>query len=136
MIWMHATKLAISHSPDLLYTNRTFATITVDGSAANLVEGDLVLRLKLKGHHKLESPWEGPYIIHEIIGGAYYRLRDPDTGGVYKNPWNVALLRKFYAYEILLYNKAIQPYSVLTIYAIRPSATINKEIFSPHDFHR
>ena len=60
-------------------------------------EGDLVLRLKQAGHHKLESPWEGPYIIHEAIRGGSYHLRDPDTGGVYKNPWNVALLRKFYA---------------------------------------
>ena len=63
----------------------------------SFVEGDLVLRLKQKGHHKLESPWEGPYIIHEVIRGGSYRLRDPDTGGVYKNPWNIAQLRKFYA---------------------------------------
>ena len=60
-------------------------------------EGDLVLRLKQTSHHKLESPWEGPYIIHEVIRGGSYCLRDPGTGGVYKKPWNVALLRKFYA---------------------------------------
>ena len=63
----------------------------------SFVEGDLVLQLKQKGHHKLESPWDGPDIIHEVIRGGSYRLRDPDMGGVYKNPWNVALLRKFYA---------------------------------------
>jgi hypothetical protein len=39
-------------------------------------EGDLVLRLKQKGHHKLESPWEGPYIITEVIPGGAYRLKD------------------------------------------------------------
>jgi hypothetical protein len=34
--------------------------------------GDLVLRLKQDGHGKLEAPWEGPYIITEVIpGGAY-----------------------------------------------------------------
>ena len=63
----------------------------------SFVDGDLVLRLKQKGHHKLESPWEGPYIIHKVIRGGSYRLRDPDTGGVYTNPWNIAQLRKFYA---------------------------------------
>ena len=30
--------------------------------------GDLVLRLKQKKVHKLASPWEGPFIITEVIG--------------------------------------------------------------------
>ena len=42
----------------------------------SFVEGDLVLRLKQKSHHKLESPWEGPYVIHEVIPGGAYRLKD------------------------------------------------------------
>ena len=29
----------------------------------SFVEGDLVLRLKQKSHHKISPPWEGPYII-------------------------------------------------------------------------
>jgi len=62
----------------------------------SFVEGDLVLRLKQKSHHKLSPPWEGPYIIHEVIRGGAYRLKDPETGVVYSNPWNVAQLRKFY----------------------------------------
>lgn len=62
----------------------------------SFIEGDLVLRLKQKSHHKLSPPWEGPYIIHEVLRGGSYRLKDPDTGGIYKNPWNVAQLRKFY----------------------------------------
>ena len=32
-------------------------------------KGDLVLRLKQESHTKLESPWEGPYVIHEVILG-------------------------------------------------------------------
>ena len=43
-------------------------------------EGDLVLQLNQTSHHKLESPWEGPYIIHEANKGGSYRLRDSDTG--------------------------------------------------------
>ena len=59
--------------------------------------GDLVHRLKQKKVHKLASPWEGPYIISEVIGGGAYRLKDPKTGADIANPWNAAHLRLFYA---------------------------------------
>ena len=59
--------------------------------------GDLVLRLKQKKMHKLASPWEGPFIITEVIGGGAYRLKHEKTGEVSHNPWNVAHLRHFYA---------------------------------------
>ena len=59
--------------------------------------GDLVLRLKQKKVHKLTSPWEGPFIITEVIGGGVYRLKHEKTGEVSHNPWNVAHLRRFYA---------------------------------------
>ena len=61
------------------------------------VEGDLVLRLKQKTVHKLTSPWEGPFIIAEVIGGGAYRLKDPKTDELIHNPWNAAQLRRFYA---------------------------------------
>jgi hypothetical protein len=57
---------------------------------------NLVLRLKQTSTSKLESPWEGPYIIHEVIPGGAYRLRDPKTGVDEKNSWNAAQLRCFY----------------------------------------
>ena len=60
------------------------------------VKGDLVLRLRQDSHNKLESPWEGPYVIHEVIPGGAYRLASMETGGVLTNPWNVAQLRRFY----------------------------------------
>ena len=56
-----------------------------------------MLRLKQKKVHKLASPWEGPYIVTEAIGGGAYRLKDSKTGTVCDNPWNVAQLRRFYA---------------------------------------
>ena len=59
--------------------------------------GDLVLRLKQEGHRKLESPWEGPYVVTEVIPGGAYRLKDLETGAQQGNPWNVAQLRCFYA---------------------------------------
>ena len=63
----------------------------------SFVEGDLVLRLKQKKVHKLASPWEGPFIIAEVIGGGAYRLKNPRNGELSHNPWNAAHLRRFYA---------------------------------------
>ena len=60
------------------------------------VKGDLVLRLKQESHSKLESPWEGSYVNHEVILGGAYRLASMETGGVLTNPGNVAQLRRFY----------------------------------------
>jgi hypothetical protein len=58
--------------------------------------GNLVLFLKQTSTSKLESPWEGPYLVHEAIPGGAYRLRDLKTGVDEKNPWNVAQLHRFY----------------------------------------
>jgi hypothetical protein len=52
--------------------------------------GNLVLRLKQTSTTKLESPWEGLYLIHEVIPGGAYRLRNPKTGADEKNLWNAA----------------------------------------------
>jgi hypothetical protein len=58
--------------------------------------GNLVLRLKQTSTSKLEPPWEGPYLIHEVIPGGAYRLRNLKTGKDVENPWNTAQLRRFY----------------------------------------
>jgi hypothetical protein len=57
---------------------------------------DLVLRLKQTSTKKLESPWDVPYLIKEVIPGGAYRLRDFKTGADEKNPWNTAQLRRFH----------------------------------------
>jgi hypothetical protein len=57
---------------------------------------NLVLRLKQRSTSKLEPPWEGPYLVHEVISGGAYRLRNPKTGADIENPWNAAQLRRFY----------------------------------------
>ena len=59
--------------------------------------GDMVLRLKQERPLKLESPWEGPFIITKVIPGGAYRLKNPTSGKDVENPWNVAHLRRFYA---------------------------------------
>ena len=65
--------------------------------ARSFVPGDLVLRLKQKKVHKLASPWEGPYIVTEILGNGAYRLKNSKTLEPCNNPWNAAQLRRFYA---------------------------------------
>ena len=48
------------------------------GRAFNV--GDLVLRLvqSNKNHHKLSRPWEGPYVIAEVLQLGTYKLRTID----------------------------------------------------------
>ena len=59
--------------------------------------GDLVLRRiqNTKDMHKLSAPWEGPFIVKEVIGPATYCLQWADGQGV-PNPWNIEHLRRFY----------------------------------------
>jgi hypothetical protein len=62
----------------------------------SFAKGDLVLKLKQTSHHKLASPWEGPYIVTEVIPGGAYRIKEVATGRKEDNPWNVAQLRRFH----------------------------------------
>jgi hypothetical protein len=90
-----ARDIALAHSAVYQQSLRNYHSRRV--RSRSFSEGDLMLRLKQKSHHKLESPWEGPYIIDEVIPGGAYRLKDQKTGVIYSNPWNVAQLRRFYA---------------------------------------
>ena len=63
----------------------------------DLDKGDLVLRLRQdnRGHHKLSPPWEGPYIIDEVLKPGTYKLGNKN-GEVHTNTWNIQQLRRFY----------------------------------------
>ncbi|TKC13480.1 reverse transcriptase-like protein [Robertmurraya kyonggiensis] len=63
----------------------------------DLCKGDLVLRLRQdnRGRHKLSPPWEGPYIVAEVLKPGTYKLADED-GHVLTNAWNIQQLRRFY----------------------------------------
>jgi hypothetical protein len=45
--------------------------------------------------HKLSAPWEGPFIVMEVVSPSTYRLQWADGQGV-PNIWNIEHLRRFY----------------------------------------
>jgi hypothetical protein len=59
--------------------------------------GDLVLRRVQgsKDRHKLSPPWEGSFIIHEVLQPGTYKIQYED-GRVVTNAWNIEHLRPFY----------------------------------------
>jgi hypothetical protein len=58
--------------------------------------GDLVLRhiQTTKGMHKLSAPWEGSFIVMEVVSPSTYRLQWADGQGIPK-VWNIKHLRRF-----------------------------------------
>jgi hypothetical protein len=59
--------------------------------------GNLVLR-RIKdesGLHKLNSKWEGPFIVKQVTRPGSYRLQYPEGQDV-PNSWNIQNQRKFY----------------------------------------
>jgi hypothetical protein len=59
--------------------------------------GDLVLWLRQdnKGCHKLTPPWEGQFVVAEVLRPGTYKLANK-KGEVYSNAWNIEQLRRFY----------------------------------------
>jgi hypothetical protein len=58
---------------------------------------DLVLRWvqSSKDWHKLSPPWEGPFIVHEVLRPGTYKIKYED-GRVVTNAWNIEHLQPFY----------------------------------------
>ena len=59
--------------------------------------GNLVLRLRQssKGRHKLTPPWEGPYIVAQVLKPRTYKLAN-EKGKILTNAWNIEQLHCFY----------------------------------------
>jgi hypothetical protein len=58
---------------------------------------DLVLRRVQgsKDRHKLSPPWEGTFIVREVLRPGTYKIQYED-GRVVTNAWNIEHLRPFY----------------------------------------
>jgi hypothetical protein len=59
--------------------------------------GDLVLRRSQnnKGQHKLTPPWEGSYIVAEVLKPGTYKLSN-EKGEIFTNAWNIKQLHRFF----------------------------------------
>ena len=55
----------------------------------------LRLRQSNKGHHKLTPPWEGPYIVAQVLKLRTYKLAN-EKGEIFTNAWNIEQLHRFY----------------------------------------
>jgi ribonuclease HI/transposase InsO family protein len=90
-----ARNVAVLHSEKYQQSLRRYQANKV--RPRDLNKGDLVLRLRQKneGRHKLTPPWEGPYIIAEVLKPGTYKLAN-EKGKVFTNAWNIQQLRCFY----------------------------------------
>ena len=76
--WTSWTKDVMLPSSSRPSTNRRCNGTIVNGYGARAFNvGDLVLYLvqSNKDHHKLSLPWEGPYIIMEVLRPGAYKLK-------------------------------------------------------------
>ena len=55
----------------------------------------LRLRQSSKGRHKLTLPWEGPYIVAQVLKPGTYKLAN-EKGEIFTNAWNIEQLHPFY----------------------------------------
>jgi hypothetical protein len=59
--------------------------------------GDLVLKkdIRTKDKHKFLTPWEGSFIVVDVVAPGTYVLAEVD-GVMLPNTWNVDQLHKYY----------------------------------------
>jgi hypothetical protein len=67
----------------------------VQGQAFNVGDLLLCLRQDNRARHKLTPPWEGSFIVAEVLQPSTYKLAITD-GEVFTNAWNIEQLRCFY----------------------------------------
>jgi hypothetical protein len=68
--------------------------------------GDLVLKKDIhsKDKHRFSSPWEGQFIVVDIVAPGAYVLVEVDNTMI-PHTWNTDQLHKYYAWHIPLINK-------------------------------
>ena len=90
-----AQETTVIHSARYQQTLRRYHERKIRGRILKV--GDLMLRRTqlTKEKHKLSPPWEGPYIVTEVIQLGAYRLKD-DNSNVLTNTWNIEQLRRFF----------------------------------------
>lgn len=89
-----ARDVGLIRSTKYQQTLRRYDSRNVRGWAFKV--GDLVLQhvQLMKDKHKLSPPWEGPFIIAQVLGSGAYKLKN-EKAEVYTNVWNIEQLRRF-----------------------------------------
>jgi hypothetical protein len=87
--------MALVHSASYQQTLHRYHERKIRGRTLEV--SDLVLRRaqSTKDKHKCTSPWEGPYMIMEVVRLVTYRLKDSD-GNILTNTWNIEQLYCFF----------------------------------------
>jgi virulence-associated protein VagC len=90
-----ARDVALLHSTKYQQALRQYHHSCVRGRAFSV--GDLVLCLRQDNRvrHKLTPPWEGPFVVTEVLQPGTYKLATAD-GEVFTNPCNIEQLCRFY----------------------------------------
>jgi hypothetical protein len=90
-----ARDVALLHSVKYQQSFQRYHSRCIHGRAFSM--GDLVLRLKQsnKEKHKLTPPWEGPYIVVEVLRPGTYKIATMKDE-IFTNAWNIEQLRRFY----------------------------------------
>ena len=90
---------ALLWSTRYLQTMRRYHDRNIQSRSFNI--GDMVLRRIQDeiGLHKLNSRWEGPFIVTKVTEPGSYRLIYAD-GLEVPNSWNIEHLRKFYPWAV------------------------------------
>jgi hypothetical protein len=85
--------MAIMHSAGYQQALRRYQAQKIRRQYFN--EGDLVLRLHQdnRGRHKLSPPWEGPYVVVEVLKPGTYKLAN-EQGEVLTNATSLLPLEK------------------------------------------
>jgi hypothetical protein len=83
-----ARDVALLHSARYYQSLRRYHDKHVRRRDLNI--SDLVLRRSQnnKGRHKLTPPWEGPYIVVEVLKPGTYKLSN-DKGEIFTNAWSI-----------------------------------------------
>jgi hypothetical protein len=90
-----ARDMALLHSARYQQSLRRYHDKHVHRQDLNI--GDLVLRQSQNntGQHKLTPPWEGLYIVAEVLKPGTYKLSN-EKGQIFTNAWNIEQLRRFF----------------------------------------
>ena len=68
-------------------------------------------------HHKLLSPWEGPFIVSKVTWLGSFELMTED-GIPVRNSWHISQLQRFYAwrFKIDFFNPHTQEYHIIEVH--------------------